>query len=324
MPRVDHLLSDDDLQAEKESREKRFAAEDKFEALRRQRSDSLNLVDRLSEEILTLQKRRQELNTEVQNAHDSFRSLGDQQKHLREERKRLFDRLEELTHSLHKTKGENTRDKGPNARSVAAEIARLEREQQTRVMTLKEENALIDRIRHMRSQLLEREKVEADWMKTESEASTVKDEILELRKKLQQANERLDSFHGERDAAMAKIQSSLGEVGHVLNEIRSKGKIRTDMLDKARGIAQQMQEMGRTVLDLQRESRKRVSEARARIAEHGSHQRSNFNEGARERAADELLSALLKNGKVELGLGEPDEVPAASTADEKDSRRRRG
>ena len=324
MPRVDNWLSDDDLQAEKETREKRMAAEDKFDSLRRQRNETLDLVDRLSDEILALQKRRQELNDEVQRAHDTFRNFGDEQKKAREERKRLFEQLEDLTQSLRKTKGENTREKGPTARSVASEIARLEREQQTTVMTLKEENTLIDKIRHLRSQLAEREKVEAEWMKTESAASTVKEEIESLRGKLQEANKRLDALHVDRDAAMAKIQNSLGEIGHVLNEIRSKGRIRTEALEKARTIADQMHEMGRTVLDLQRESRKRVTEARAAVSQHGASHRNLFNDGARDKAANDLLSALLKNGKVEFGLGEVEESSAtASSGDEKDSRRRR-
>ncbi len=324
MPRSDRILSEDDLEAETQTREKRIAAEDKLDSLRHQRYESLRLVDRLSEEIMALQSRRQALNEEVQKIHDSFREFGNKQRQIRETRKRLLDHLDELMKSLRHEKGEATKGRGLSSRSISAEIARLEREQQTRVMSLKDENALIDKIRHMRAEMTERETVEAEWMKVESEATSVKQQIQETRQKLQEANVELDGFHKKRDEAMAKVQQSLTEVGHILSEIRSKGKVRTEALDKARATGDEMQAMGREVLDLERESRKRISEARSRLAEHGAHHRTSFNEGAREKAADDLLSALLKNGKIEIGVNETDPVPAGdSVPGDKDSRRRR-
>jgi uncharacterized coiled-coil DUF342 family protein len=297
-----NLLSEEAGDEERKARETRIAAEQKLDSLRAHRRDLFLTVNRLSEEIMDLQRRRQSLNDEVQNWHSQFKALGDKQRALKDSRTRMMDHLDDLLDSLHQKKSAMPQG-APRHKSIASEIAQMEKEQQTKVMSLKDENALIDRIRQMRQKLAETEKVEAKWMEAEKAASAIKNDAEATKVKLAQANAEMDQLRAQRDEIMAKVKSHLGEIGHVLTEIRAKGQTRSELLQKVKDSGEEIADMGKKVLELSTESRKRIDEARRNYFEHGESVRKTFfAKEARERSADENLTNLLKNGKVELGF----------------------
>lgn len=319
MVRAENILSEEAIQEEKKNREERVSAEVKMDELRFRRRDALDGVNKLSDEIMAMQRRRQELNDEVQNWHNQFRQLGDRQRELRNQCGKLMEQLDELTKLLRNEKALPKEARGPRSSTLTGEIARLEREQQTKVLNLKEENALIDKIRQLRATLSEREKVEAKWMEVEADASRIRTEIELTREKLTLANKEIDETRGKRDEAMDKVKQTLGEVAHVLSEIRTKGKTRTELLERARAVGDEMQKMGSKMLELHEQSRQRISEARKNMAAHSGSRRHVTGE-QRERSAEDMLSSLFKNGKIEMGVTAPE--TAAATGDPKDSRRR--
>jgi uncharacterized coiled-coil DUF342 family protein len=297
-----NLLSEEAGDEERKARETRIAAEQKLDSLRAHRRDLFLTVNRLSEEVMDLQRRRQSLNDEVQNWHSTFKALGDKQRTLKDARTRLMDQLDELMEALHQKKSSMPQG-SPRHKSLASEIAQMEKEQQTKVMSLKEENALIDRIRQLRLKLADAEKVEAKWMEAEKATSALKSDADALRQKIAQTNAEMNKLRAQRDEIMAKVKGHLAEIGHVLTEIRSKGKARSELLDKVKQSGEEIAEMGKKVLDLSHESRRRIDEARRNYVEHGETVRKTFlAKEARERSADENLTNLLKNGKVELGF----------------------
>ena len=298
-----NILTDDAAEEERKTRDNRIAAEQKLRGLMGERRDLFQIVDRLSEEVMDLQRRRQSLNDTAQSLHGGFRDLGAKQRTLREERGRVLDRLDELTNSLYQKKSTVPRGAHGGYRRLGAEIASLEKAQQTKVMSLKEENALIDKIRQMRQQLTEAEKLEAKWMEEEASASGLKKELEEQRKKLAQVTEELDRIRVQRDEEMGKVKSTLAEIGHVLTEIRTKGRVRMETLDKVRAINEQMGAMGKKVLELANESRSRVHEARKAYRDHNEAIRHTFtSQAAQDKSAETNLSNLFKNGKIQLGM----------------------
>ena len=67
-----NLLSEEAKEEEQNARDARFAAEQKLDALRTRRRDLFQTVNRLTEEVMDLQRRRQDLQEEVQVWHNSF------------------------------------------------------------------------------------------------------------------------------------------------------------------------------------------------------------------------------------------------------------
>lgn len=315
------LLSEEDGEQEKQSRDNRIAAEQKLDGLMAHRRDLFMNVRRISEEIMDLQRRRQMLNGEVQTLHEGFKELGVKQRSLREERGRILDRLDDLTETLYQRKSNLPEGGKGGYRRLGVEIAALERAQQTKVMSLKDENALIERTRQLRQQLVEAEKVEAKWMAEEATASGLKKDIEDTRKKLTQVVSELDKIRLERDEQMAKVKAQLGEIGHVLTEIRAKGQVRTETLDKVKALGEEIAAMGKKVLDMTQESRSRANEARRSFKEHSDAVRHRFSsDEARDRSAEESLSSLFKNGKIELGM----DNEVSGWANPNASRRKRG
>jgi uncharacterized coiled-coil DUF342 family protein len=298
-----NLLSEEAKEEEQNARDARFAAEQKLDALRTRRRDLFQTVNRLTEEVMDLQRRRQDLQEEVQVWHNSFKQLGDKQRKMRDERTKMMDRLDELLSSLHQTKGQIPPGSVSHHKTLSREIADLEKQQQTKVMSLKEENALIDKIRQKRLKLTDSEKVEAKWMEVEAAASAIKKDADETRQKLAKMNAEVEKLRTERDEMMGKVKSHLAEIGHVLTEIRAKGKARSETLEKVKAVSDEMTEMGKKVLEFNAQSKARIAEARRSYQEHGEAVRRTFyGKDAQERSADEALTSLLKTGKIQLGL----------------------
>lgn len=296
-------LSEEQEQKDRDLRQEIYSAEQRLNNLKQRRADLLALARRLGEEALTLQERRGPLYEQVEGHHQQYRDLGRQQAELRAQRDKARARVEELLNELQRGR-ERRKDSDPRVRPerLVQEIAQLERRQQTSVMTLKEENALITRIRELRGQLSQAEKAEAVWKMEDQSQQGVRDELARSRQLVDELNAKLETVRMERQKVLDQIKGSLVEIGHLVGEIRARGKARSETLEKVDALGLEIRELERSVMGKIHESRELNQEARRTLTDHNRAVRGagHHEEEARQRTADANLRTLFQKGKIEL------------------------
>ena len=147
MPRA--LLSEEAEQEEHDDREKLRDVRDKLRALLDRRQVQFEEVRRLSDEQKRLYDARQPGEREVERIHQEYRDIGHamaEGRHLRDEARAKVDAA---LIAVREFRASIPRGEPPRPEAIRREIAELEHAQQTRTMTLAEENALIKRLRQL-------------------------------------------------------------------------------------------------------------------------------------------------------------------------------
>ncbi len=296
-------LSEEQEQKDRDLREEIHSAEQKLYNLKDRRGDLLALARRLGDEALTLQDRRGPLYEEVEQYHQRYRDLGRRQAEVRAQRDKARARAEELISELQRGR-ERHRDSDPRPRPdrLSQEIAQLERRQQTSVMTLKEENALITRIRELRGQLSQAEKAEAVWKMEDQSQQGARDELARARQLADELNGKFEELRGERQKVLDQVKGRLVEIGHLVGEIRARGKARSEALQKADALGLEIRELERSVMGKIQDSRQLNQEARRTLEDHNRAVRGagHREEEVRHRTAEDNLRTLFQKGKIEL------------------------
>lgn len=300
-PRSGGLLTEEEEEKERKSFDEIRSAEQKLRGMKDRRGDLLATARRLGEEAMDLQARRGPLYDGVEEAHAKFRDLGHKQSEVRHERDKLRARIEEILSVLKHNKSSHPSPDRPRPDQIAREIALLERRQQTTVMDVKEENELIKRMRQLRGTLTEAEKADVAWKAVDETAQGLREELGKARHRVEDLSKTIDDIRVQRDALMAKVKTDLQEAGHLVAEIRAKGKARSEVLDKVGEVSKQIDEAESSVMGLRRESFARRDEARQTLRDHNQSIRNTFRgSDVIERHAEANLQALLKKGKIEL------------------------
>ena len=296
-------LSEEQEQKDRDLREEIHSAELKLNNLKDRRADLLGLARRLGEEALTLQDRRGPLYDEVEQYHQQYRDLGRLQAELRAQRERARARVEELLNEMQRGR-EKRRDldQRPRPERLTQEIAQLERRQQTSVMTLKEENALITRIRELRAQLSHAEKTEAVWKMEDQSQQGTRDELARTRQVADELNAKVETIRIDRQKVLDQVKGRLVEIGHLVGEIRARGKARSETLEKVDALGLEIRELERSVMGKIHESRELNHEARRTLDDHNRTVRGagHREEEIRQRTADDNPRTLFQKGKIEL------------------------
>lgn len=296
-------LSEEEEERARGLRDEIRNAEQKLYQMKERRADLLALARRIGDEALTLQESRQPKYEEVERLHQEYRELGFQLQSLRNERDKARARVEELLGEI-REKRSLARDRTPRIRPerISQEIAQLEKRQQTSVMTVKEENALIAHIRELRGQLTEAQKSEAAWKMEDQTQQGVKDELQRARQQAEELQQKFEALRQHREQVMVQVKERLVEVGHLVGEIRARGKARAETLEKVDALSNEIRELERSVMGKINESREIQYEARRAIEMQNRSVRpgSPQEEELRRRSAEQNLRALFQKGKIEL------------------------
>jgi uncharacterized coiled-coil DUF342 family protein len=275
--------------------------EHKLRGMKERRAEMLALGRRLAEEALDLQKRRGPLYDEAEKLHQEFRDLGKRTAEIRAERDRIHARIDQLRIELREEGAGHDRRDRPRPERLVQELASLEKKQQTTAMPLKEENALIDRMREIRAQMTEAEKNAAVWKAKDSTLLTLRQEFDACRKKDEELSQEFDRVRRRRDEVMGQVKGQLVEVGHLVAQIRAKGKARAELLSKVDTLSDEIREMEKGVMGLLHQSRARKMEARKLLDDHNrSVRQMTRNEEVLSRTAEDNLKSLFKSGKISL------------------------
>lgn len=301
MPSRGGLLSEEEEGQEKELWQNIRSGEHKLRGMKERRAEMLALARRLAEEAFDLQNRRGPIHQEVETLHQEFRDLGKKAGELRSEREKVRGRIDAIRIELRETGEGHDRKGRPRPDRLVQEIAALEKKQQTTAMPLKEENALIDRMRELRAQLGEAEKNQTVWKAKDESIQGLRAEMEAARKRDEEISVEVEKLFRRRDEVMGLVKGRLTEVGHLVAEIRSKGKARAELIGKVDKISDEIRDLEKNVMGLLHQSRDRKNEARKLLDEHNrSVRQMTRNEEVISRTAEDNLKALFKNGKIAL------------------------
>jgi len=290
-----------DRAEERAERQRLDQLDAKIRELRPHRQALIKELLRLSEEQRQMFEQRTPQQSKLEELNGAHRSMGRDLSRLRQEldaaRRQRDDRLvrvRELRAALPKSARYSTDQ-------LRREIKKLEIEQQTKVVSLEAENALIGRMRQLRKEIAV---ADAEAQVVAQQAATLKEAEAAFeaaRADVERLRHALDEGRSVRDQAMESLKGELVHAGQQMARLREKsqerGKVRRELDD----VDRTLRGMEREFDTLRRQHHARRGEARRVVVEHNrTARRAVKDPSALERTVDDRLEQLLKEGKVRL------------------------
>ncbi len=293
------VLTEEAEAADREDRELLRRLEARFQTLLDRRRTLLSQVRKLSSEQKELYERRQAPQIEVEKLHSEHTQLGRKLLELRRERDAARRKVDEAI--VRRRELLLTFDRGERERpeQIRREIAQLELRQQTKALTLKEENELIAHLRKRTADLKEAEgrvAVVAEHEKKRKEADVA---IAATRAEVDRLSAEMARARNERDGKMVAIRQKLESAGGLVAELRAKAKAREDVMREVVAVSRELDQVDHEGRDILARSRARRTEAIRTLREF-SRPRGPSKEEALANVAEAHLAELMKRGKVTL------------------------
>jgi len=292
------VLSEQSDREERDDRQRLHALESRFETLLERRRTLLGELRKLSSEQRALVDKRQGPQNEVEKLYEAHHQLGRHLSELRATRDAARRRVEEAVVRKRELLLTFDRSERERPEQIRREIAELELRQQTRALTITEENALIARLRRRSADLKEAEarvQVVAAHESLRKEADLA---IVASRAEVEGLGEEFRKAREARDAAMTAIRERLQAAGGLVAELREKGKARTELIRELNSLGQELDAVDREGRELLARSRARRAEALKTLRQYSGRRRPP--EETLASIADAHLEELLKRGKVTL------------------------
>ena len=293
------LLSDEEEREDREDRDKLRSLDSKLRSLFDRREDLIAEVRRVSAEQKSIYDRRQAPQEEVERLYEEHHQLGKKIVEVRNAREAARKKVEEAVVQVREARlviapGERVR---PD--QIRREIAALELRQQTRALSLDDENALIALLRQRTKELKQSEArtavAEAHQQKLkESEAA-----LTAAREEFAARGKELVAVKADRDSKMVAVRQKLEVAGGLIASLREKGRARADLIAKIDALGREMDGLEREGRELLAKSRTRREQARRMLRAY-AHTRGPPSEELLATTAEAHLEELLKRGKVTL------------------------
>ncbi|MCI4341025.1 MAG: hypothetical protein L3K11_01405 [Thermoplasmata archaeon] len=301
MPGVAHLTEEDE-RAERDARDRLRHADHRLQELRTRRAKLLEEVRRLSDEQRALYDSRAPKEEKVEEFHREYQAMGHDLADLRGRRDALRPQLSALVAQLRQRPPPGRENGRGRPEQIRREIERLELHQQTVALPIADENAVIDRTRALRKELLEAEKEAAAVTGELAARGSLEEQLRQMRSEFERLGQELDRMRALRNQRFDSVKAQLVSVGQVVGEIREKARQRAELFRTVDELNRQMVEADREIREALQASRERRREARDTIGSHNRGVRDTVaGKDALSRAADDNLEQLLRSGRVRLG-----------------------
>jgi uncharacterized coiled-coil DUF342 family protein len=300
VPPLSHLTEEDEV-AERESRDRLRAAERRRHELFDRREAVLAQVHAISDQQRELESTRRPVEMQAESFQGQWRELG----HLLSEKNAARNEIRaQLDKAAAAWRERRAGPREPEFRSVEAierEVAQLERRQQTQVLSLADENAMIDQMRGLRREREEAVKRKAQRDVAQMDARSVAETLATLRKQFEEIGVEIAALRKQRDQLLQSTRAELQATGGVVAQIRAKSKARAELFQKMRDIGVQLGEVDREIGELLRTTKSKRDEARRTVTEYNRSVRTAVaGPAAYANAAEERLARLMKEGRVRL------------------------
>ncbi len=293
------VLSDEEERREREDQDRLHAIDRQLDGLYRRRGDLIAEMRRLSSEQKELYDRRQAPQVEVEELYREHGELGRRLSELRRQRDAARGKVDEAVIQLRELRLTFAPGERINPERLKREIADLELAQQTRALSLDDENALIATLRQKSKELKEGEARTAVVAEHERQRLEAEARVAAARADAERLGRELATTRTLRDEKMRAVRSKLVTAGGLVAELRAKGRARAEVMAKVDAVS-------REIFEAEREGRKTLAEIRARRDEARKTLRT-YSRSHRpssdllESTAEAQLEELLKRGKITLG-----------------------
>lgn len=273
----------------------------KIRELRPKRQSLIQELLRLSDEQRDMFNQRAPQQARLEELNEAHRRLGRELGHTRSELDRARQARDERLGVVRELRASMPKSARSPVDQLKREMAKLELQQQTRAVPLEEENALIDRMRQLRKEVAVAESEAAEVTKRTETLRAAESAFEAVRSEVDRLRKALDDQRAARDQAMASLKEELVAAGQAMAALREKGQARGSVRRELDDVDRTLRGMEREFDDLRRQYRARRSDARRVVLEHNrSARRAVSNPSELERAVDDRMEQLLKEGKIRL------------------------
>jgi len=251
------LLSDEEEREDRDDREKLRTLDAKLRSLFDHREDLIVEVRKISGEQKAIYDRRQEPQAEVEQLYDEHHALGRRIAELRNAREAARKKVEEAIVRVREARLAITPGERVRPDQMRKEIAELELRQQTRALTIEEENALIARLRQRSQELKQAEARTAVVASHQQKLKEAEAALVAAREEFLLRGKELTAAKTERDSKMTAVREKLEVAGNLIATLRDKGRARADLVAKIDALSREMD-------GLEREAREILARSRSR------------------------------------------------------------
>jgi uncharacterized coiled-coil DUF342 family protein len=299
MPRP--VLTEEAEQEDRDDRDLIRHAESKLRDLYNRRAALLEQVDKLSDGQRDLFEERQRRQNAVEEVYQDHQAMGHRLAELRRARDAARSKLDGAVVAGRLVRGEMPKGDHATPEQIRKEMESLEHRQQTTALPLKDENALIDRMRALKTQLVAAERDRAAIQAVLVKRKEAEDAVRARKLELDAIHTEFETLRAQRERAMASIRDRLVDVGGLLAEVREKAKERGAVMARVEAFSDEIRTLERDVNARVRATRDRRLEAKRTVVDYNREVRQNVaGERAYSQAADAQLEELMKRGKVTL------------------------
>jgi uncharacterized coiled-coil DUF342 family protein len=292
---------DGDREEDRTERRRLDQLDAKIRELRPKRQALIHELLRLSDEQREMFNARAPQQARLEELNEAHRRLGRELGPLRSDLDRARRARDERLAVVRELRASMPKSARSPADQLKKEMAKLELQQQTRAVPLDEENALIDRMRQLRKEVGVAESEAAEVAKrvaalraAEAAFEAARDDVERLRKAL-------DDQRAARDQAMETLKGELVVAGQAMAQLREKAQARGTVRRQLDDLDHALRGMEREFDDRRRQYRARRGEARRVVVEHNrSARRAVSDSSEMDRAVDDRMEQLLKEGKIRL------------------------
>ncbi len=294
------MLSEEEEEREATTRSRLRELEAKFRSLEEKRRTLIDDMRRLSAEQKALYDRRQAPQAEVELLYAEHGELGQKLVANRKSIEAARRHLDAAVAGLRELRAGFPPTDRLRPAQLKREIAEMEHRQQTSVLSLDDEKALIFRLRERTKELKEAEARVAVVAEHERLRKEAEGRVAACRGEVDRLVQELNATRKERDAKMEAVHARLQNAGGVVAELRAKGKARAAVMEQIDRLSGEMAGVDREAHQLMGESRARREEARRTMRTY-SRAAHRTTEDMIASTAEAQLEELLKRGKVTLG-----------------------
>jgi uncharacterized coiled-coil DUF342 family protein len=273
----------------------------KIRELRPKRQALIQEVLKLSEEQRDMFNQRAPQQARLEELNETHRKLGRDLARLRSELDAARRVRDERLAVVREQRASMPKSARSAVDQLKKEMTKLELEQQTRAVPLVEENALIDRMRQLRKEIALAESEAAEVTKRGEALRAAEAAFESARGEVDRLRKALDDQRATRDQAMATLKGELVAAGQDMARLREKSQARGTVRRQLDELDRTLRGMEREFDMLRRQHRARRGEARRVVVEHNrSARRAVSDPSEMERAVDDRMEQLLKEGKIRL------------------------
>ena len=216
-------------------------------------------------------------------------------------RNQLQAKAKNLIELRRKVRGKVKGRVGGDLTSLRREVAKIEMDQQTKVMKLSEENELLDELKAKVREMRELEKVKGEEEQVFKEAKEIDAAIDDLFARADEEHALVVAFSEKANGMHDKITEHVQNMGVIISEANKRHEEYLEARAKADEHHQKAVEMREKVVTIRGAAQAEIREARQILKQQRQAvRRELFDEKKLDEFAEKAVEALLKKGKVEI------------------------